>query len=288
MNLRDLQYLSEVARHLHFGKAAQVCNVSQPTLSMQLKKLEEYLGVQLFERTNKQVLLTSIGEAMVVRARRILEEANDMRTHARAATDPFSGTLRMGIFPTLAPYVLPRLMPALRAAFPQLNVLLVEEKTPLLVEQLAQGALDVALLAMPVVQAEFSHHALFIEPFMLAVPRDHKLARRKEVSLQDIRDEVMLLLDEGHCLRDQALEVCHAIGNEESQHFRATSLETLRHMVASGSAVTLMPKLAVRSDDPHVAYVPFREPAPSRTIGLYWRSTSARIKLFDKIQGLKW
>ncbi len=280
MNLRDLEYLVAVADSLHFGRAAQAVHVSQPTLSMQLKKLEETLGVQLFERSNKQVMLTPIGQQLTLRARRVLEEAAELTRAARAARDPLSGTVRLGLFPTLAPYLLPAIMPALTRAFPKLDILLVEEKTPELIAQLEVGALDGALLAMPVVHPALRATPLFTEPFYLAVAAKHRLAKRREIHPADIRHETMLLLEDGHCLRDQALEVCHTIGIGESNNFRATSLETLRHMVANGDAVTLMPALATRAAASTARYIPFASPAPARTIGLYWRSTSARTPLF--------
>lgn len=286
MNLRDLQYLVAVAEHLHFGRAAAACNVSQPTLSMQLKKLEETLGVQLFERTNKQVMLTAIGRDITERARRTLTEVEQMKVVANAARDPQAGTLRMGLFPTLAPYILPSLMPRLHAEFARLNVLLVEEKTPELIRQLEAGAIDCALLAMPVASDQLTHRPLFTEPFTLAVAANHPLAARTSVSLSTLRGVKMLLLEDGHCLRDQALEVCQMIGIGEADNFRATSLETLRHMVAASDAVTLMPKLAVEPDDKLVRYIPFKAPSPSRRIGLYWRTTSARAPLFEAMAGL--
>ncbi len=281
MNLRDLQYLVAVAEQLHFGKAARACNVSQPTLSMQLKKLEETLGVALFERSNKRVMLTATGQEIAARARRILTEVEELRRTARAARDPEAGLLRLGIFPTLAPYFLPHLVPLLRAHFPRLDLQLVEERTPELLAQLSAGGLDAALLALPVAAHGLSSAAVFDEPFLLAVGRDHPLAKRKTVTLSDMRGQHMLLLEDGHCLRDQALEVCHLAGTEESSRFRATSLETLRHMVASSDAITLMPHLATRRDDSLMRYIPFARPAPSRRIGLVWRSTSARRRLFE-------
>lgn len=280
MNLRDLQYFLAVTEHLNFGRAANACHVSQPTLSMQLKKLEETLGVQLFERTNKQVRLTEVGEQMATRTRRILDEVAQMKLTATAARDPESGTLRLGIFPTLAPYLLPMLMPQLVARFPKLNFQLVEEKTPVLMERLQQGALDAALLAMPV--EGFETQALFSEPFLLAVAKHHPLAKRTSVSLADLNEVQMLLLEDGHCLRDQALEVCQRAGAGEGS-FRATSLETLRHMVAASDAATLMPLLATRDDHSHLAYIPFGEGPPSRSIGLFWRRSSARATLFNAL-----
>lgn len=280
MNLRDLHYLVTVAETLHFGKAALLCHVSQPTLSMQLKKLEDELGVQLFERTNKQVMLTPIGSAMVARARHVLAEIAQMKQLAATAHDPLAGELRLGLFPTLAPYLLPGLMPPLKSAFPKLELLLVEEKTPTLIAQLEAGQIDVALLAMPVDSDALAHAPLFVEPFLLAVAATHPLAKRKSVRLEDMRDQSVLLLEDGHCLRDQALEVCHMLGIGETNHFRATSLETLRHMVASSRSVTLMPKLATQDGNAALRYIPFASSAPARHIGLYWRRSCARATLF--------
>ena len=276
MNLRDLQYLTAVADSLHFGKAAEHCHVSQPTLSMQLKKLEDTLGVQLFERSNKHVMLTPIGRDIAARARTVLKEAQGIRELARHARDPLAGEIKLGIFPTLAPYILPTLAPLLRETFPRLNVLLVEEKTPVLIRQLEEGDLDFAILAMPVESAQLTHEALFTEPFM------HRLAKRKSVSFADIHGETMLLLEDGHCLREQALEVCSWAGVGEAQNFRATSLETLRHMVAVGGSVTLIPELAAEQKDAHLRYIPFkdRNGAPARKLGLYMRKTGARAALF--------
>lgn len=280
MNLRDLQYLVAVAEQLHFGRAAMACHVSQPTLSMQLKKLEETLGVQLFERSNKRVMLTPMGHDMAERARRMLHEAEQMRRIAHAARDPEAGLLRLGIFPTLAPYLLPSLMPLLTKRFPKLNLQLVEERTPELLAQLAKGTLDAAILAMPTASEALMTATLFEEPFLLAVARKHRLAKRKTVTAADMHGETVLLLEDGHCLRDQALEVCHLAGVSESSRFRATSLETLRHMVAASNAVTLIPKLATQGNDPLMRYIPFKQPTPCRTIGLIWRTTSARTPLF--------
>ncbi len=280
MNLRDLQYLTTVAEHLHFGHAAEICHVSQPTLSMQLKKLEEYLGVQLFERTNKHVMLTPIGKSIVERAARVLEEAAAIRQLARGAKDPLSGDVRLGVFPTLAPYLLPSLVPKVKEHLPDVNLLLTEEKTPAIIQLLHEGKLDCALLALPVEGDGLATAPLFTEPFLLAVPKSHKLAKRKSVKPSDLAPYALLLLEEGHCLREQALEVCSMIGIGEANNFRATSLETLRHMVAGGSAITLMPKLAIQEADAMVRYIPFESPAPSRTIGLVWRHTSARAPLF--------
>jgi len=276
MNLRDLQYLVAVTDHRHFGKAARACNTSQPTLSMQLKKLEEYLGVQLFERTNKQVMVTPTGDDIARRARRLLHEAEEIKSVAKMAQDPYAGDLRLGAFPTLAPYFLPLAVPTLRKKLPKLKLLLIEEKTESLVERIKAGTLDAALLALPIEEDGLDTLPLFDDPFMLAVPHNHPLAKRKIVRQSDIADEQLLLLEDGHCLRAQALEVCSMAGAAENQEFRATSLETLRHMVASGVGITLIPKMAMQKGD-GIVYIPFAKPTPSRIIGLVWRKTSARM-----------
>lgn len=285
MNLRDLQYLVAIADHLHFGRAAQAMHVSQPTLSMQVKKLEESLGVQLIERTNKSVILTPIGHVIVGRARKVLDEAEELKLIAASSRDPLAGTLRVGLFPTLAPYLLPKLMPKLQAKFPRMQIQLVEEKTPVLISQLESGLLDCALLAMPVMSETLRVEALFIELFLLAVSKGHRLAGRRSVKPDDLKKENVLLLEDGHCLRDQALEVCQTVGIGENSSFRATSLETLRHMVATSDAVTLMPALAAEGDR-SARYIPFASPAPSRAIGLYWRATSARGPLYEALASL--
>lgn len=282
MNLRDLTYLVAVADHLHFGKAASACHVSQPTLSMQLKKLEEFLGVQLFERGNRQVLLTPVGKEIISHARHVLQESEAIRAIARVSKDPFAGELRLGIFPTLAPYLLPKIMMQVKKRFPKLSLMLLEEKTPVILEQLKEGVLDAALLALPLHEPHVTTQELFHEPFYLAVPSSHALARKTSVTFSDLKKEEMLLLDEGHCLRDQALQVCQAIGIGEARTFRATSLETLRQMVAAGNAVTLIPELAVKPQ-PGIAYIPFSKTPPSRAIGLVWRSRSSRTKLFQAL-----
>ncbi len=282
MNLRDLQYLAAVADHRHFGKAARACNTSQPTLSMQLKKLEETLGVQLFERTNKHVMVTPVGEEIVQRARRILHESGEIKAVAKTAQDPYAGNFRLGAFPTLAPYFLPLAVPAIRKKLPKLKLLLIEEKTKSLLERIIAGPLDAALLALPIDEDELETMPLFDDSFLLAVPPNHPLAKRKSIRQSDIAHEQLLLLEDGHCLRAQALEVCSMTGATENQEFRATSLETLRHMVASGVGITLIPKMAMQKSD-GIVYIPFAKPAPSRSIGLVWRKTSARKPCIDAL-----
>lgn len=276
MNLRDLTYLVAVADHLHFGRAAEACYVSQPTLSTQIKKLERELGVELVERTPRQVMLTTAGHRVVERARVLLAEAADIQRIAQQAADPESGTLRMGLFPTLAPYLLPHVVANLRDRFPKLELLLVEEKTEEVVQRLRDGRLDVGVLALPI-DERFSEEYLFTEDFVLAVPASHPLASSGPVDAAVLATENVLLLEEGHCLREQALSVCRLAGADEHTGFRATSLETLRQMVAAGVGVTLLPRLAVHppvAPSPDIALLEFNEPAPSRSIALFWRDTS--------------
>lgn len=281
INFRDLRYLVAVANHRHFGRAAAACYVSQPTLSTQLKKLELYLGVQLIERSSKQVMLTQAGKVIAERAHRVLNEVADIVDAARAAGDPMTGELRLGLIPTIGPYLLPHLIPVLRGAYPRLKPLLYEEQTGVLVNRLRRGELDAAVMAVPVHERGLQFMPLFHEPFYLALPAEHPLARRQYVELGDLEAEQILLLEEGHCLRDQALDVCDLVGASNIAEFRATSMETLRQMVALGAGVTLLPALAAAANTavPNHAAIelrPFKEPAPQREMALYWRKGSAR------------
>jgi len=286
MNLRDLRYLVALAEHKHFGRAAEASFVSQPTLSTQIKKLEDELGVALVERTPRKVLLTEVGREIAQRARDILNEVDQIRAIARRTLDPESGTVRLGIFPTLGPYLLPHVVPHIRERFPRLELLLVEEKTEILLRQLREGRLDAAILALPVHDDQVHAEFLFEEPFVLAVSEQHVLARRKALNMRDLADQSLLLLEDGHCLRDQALEVCHLSGASEKSGFRATSLETLRQMVAANVGVTLLPTLSVkppvaRSENIHL--LQFRGEAPSRRIAMLWRKSSALAPFLKKL-----
>ena len=278
MNLRDLKYLVALAELRHFGKAAEACFVSQPTLSMQIRKLEEELGVALFERAPRKVMLTPAGQDMVQRARRVLAEVDQMKEAARRSKDPEAGVLRLGVFPTLGPYLLPHVVPQLRERFPQLELQLVEEKSDILLQRLREGRLDAALLALPLHDEQLHAQFLFEEPFVFAAPAQHPLAQGDALSIDALTDETLLLLEDGHCLRDQALDVCRLSGAQEKAGFRATSLETLRQMVAAGAGVTLLPALAVHApvaQPSNIRVVPFRDPPPSRRIALVWRKSSA-------------
>jgi LysR family transcriptional regulator, hydrogen peroxide-inducible genes activator len=290
MNLRDLGYLVAVADHGHFGRAADACFVTQPTLSTQLRKLEQELGVELVERNPRHIVLTDAGEQVVERARIILNEADSIVEVARRASDPESASLTVGIFPTLAPYLLPHVVPEIRARFPHLELLLVEEKTEELLRRLRDGQLDAAVLAMPVEQGGLHEEELFDEDFILAVPDGHHLAELDGGADPSVLSgESVLLLEDGHCLRDQALSVCRLAGAAERSGFRATSLETLRQMVAAGVGVTLLPELAVRPPVPlsrDITLVRFSDPAPRRRIAMYWRSSSVYREFLPELAEL--
>jgi len=278
MNLRDLQYLVALAETRHFGRAALRCHVSQPTLSAQLRKLEEFLGVTLIERRPRRVGLTPAGEAVVERARRMLRDAEDIRALARASQDPLGGQLKLGLIPTLGPYLLPRVAPRITRALPKLQLMLYEFQTAPLVDRVVQGELDVAILALPADTKGLVTRSLFAEAFLVAMPEHHRLGERKRLKPADLAGEKLLLLEEGHCLRDQALEVCERAGTEE-QSFRATSLETLRQMVAAGLGITLLPRLAAEgpfASARGLTVRPFSPPAPSRDIGAAWQRSTSR------------
>jgi LysR family hydrogen peroxide-inducible transcriptional activator len=279
MNIRDLRYLVALADTRHFGQAADRCHVSQPTLSAQIRKLEEYLGVTLVERQPRRVALTAEGERVVERARRLVKEADDIIELARGSRDPLSGRLRIGLIPTVGPYLLPRVASRLRRRLPRLQLLLFEYQTGPLLERLRNGEIDLGILALPVSLEGLESRPLYDEPFMVAVPDKHPLAAQKAVKPADLNGETLLLLEDGHCLRDQALEVCGRIDVHEEPDFRATSLETLRQMVGAGLGITLLPELAV--DGPFaaargLAVRPFTRPVPVRTIGAVWRRSSTR------------
>ncbi len=290
MNLRDLKYLVALADHKHFGRAAEASFASQPTLSTQIKKLEEELDVQLFERQPRAVLLTTAGAAIIARARSILREVDAIRDVARNARDPEAGSIRLGMFPTLGPYLLPHVIPALHKRFPRLELLLVEEKSEELLAKLERGELDAALLALPAGDESLTTAPLFEEPFVLAVPRERAADFPSDVvQLDELRDQQVLLLEEGHCMRTQALSLCEIGGASERSGFRATSLETLRQMVAANVGMTLLPQLSVMPPvavNDHLLLRRFAEPQPKRQIGLLWRKSDAREPLMQTLAEL--
>ncbi len=289
MKLRDLEYLVALEDEGHFARAAERCFVSQPTLSGQLKKLEEQLDVLLVERSSRQVVMTEAGRAVAAQARRVLAEAHEIKGIAESFHDPMAGSLQLGLIPTIAPYLLPLFMSRLKKIYPKLKLWLHEQQTHVLMERLHNAELDLLILALPVPSHDFHEIELFHEPFHLALPREDSLAQRNEVTLADLSGREVMLLEEGHCLREHALDVCFSAGAREYDTFHATSLETLRHMVGEGMGVTLMPELALPKHlskrDP-VCYLPFSSPAPSRRIGMLFRKRSYRSATFDALAKL--
>ncbi|MEZ4331806.1 MAG: LysR substrate-binding domain-containing protein [Myxococcota bacterium] len=290
--LTELRYAVAVGETLHFGRAAAACHVSQPTLSAGLRKLEETLGVQLFERSSKQVRATQEGGLLLVRARAVLEEALRLVDQAAGALDPLAGPLRIGVIPTLAPYMLPWLIPALAKRLPALEPIVQEGMTHRILDQLREHALDAIVLARPFEESGLVVHPLFHEPFFLLCPADHALARRKRVTQSALEGERVLLLTEGHCLRDQALEICRttrARGPAPEGDYRATSLETIRQMVIAGLGLTLMPAMALTEADRRrktTAVRPFAAPVPGREIVLAHRRGSPRAEGFVRLARL--
>jgi LysR family transcriptional regulator, hydrogen peroxide-inducible genes activator len=286
LKLKDLRYLVAVADTRHFGQAAARCFVSQPTLSAQLKKLEDYLGVQLVERHPRRIALTEAGTQVVARARRIIEASDEIVALTALQRDPLAGRLRVALLPTIGPYLLPLVASRIRKKLPRVELMLYEYQTGPMLEHLQAGDIDLGILALPVPSEGLVDRKLFDEPFVVAVPEKHALSSRKQVKTSDLDGETLLLLEDGHCLRDQALDVCSHSSVQEKQDFRATSLETLRQMVASGGGITLLPQLASIGAYGHargVAVVPFAKPAPVRHIGALWRKSSARTIAIDAV-----
>ncbi len=282
--VRQLEYVVAVAEHLSFRKAAAACGVTQPALSTQIQALERVLAIQVFERDRRAVLVTPAGDEVVVQARRALAAVDDVAAAARRRSEPLVGPLRLGVIPTVAPYLLPAVLPAVRRRFPQLELILREEQTNRLLAALGNGSLDCALLALPV-PGDLTAAVVAHEEFLLAAPRGDALVRGKRaVREADLVGHQVLLLEDGHCLRDQALAVCSAAGASENTQLRATSLPTLVQMVAGRLGVTLLPAaaaavLAPTSSGP-VALAEFVAPAPGRTLGLVWRTSSGRLREF--------
>jgi len=285
MNIRDFKYLLAIVEFGSFSQAARQCHVSQPTLSGQVKKLEERLGVRIFERTPKQIILTAVGEQIMASAMNIIMEVERIDALAEASIEPLSGRFRLGAFPTLASYFFPGIVKPIKSRMPRLKLILVEEKTASLISKLESGEIDAALLALPVMGEQFSIQVLFDDYFRLAVKSDHTLAKQTEIDQASLLSKDLLLLEEGHCLRDQALAVCNLKGTNEEQDFRATSLETLRLMVKAGTGITLMPEIALTKsqDEDDICYIPFKEPRPKRTIGLVWRKTLVKHAVVEAL-----
>ena len=288
MNLRELEYLVALAEHRNFHRAAEACHVSQPTLSAQIRKLEKELGVVLFERAPRNLIVTAAGEAAIRRARNILHEVAHLKEEAAQHVAARTRRLRFGVFPTLGPYLLPHLVPRFIRHFPRTELLLTEEKSAVLLRSLLDGQIDAALLALPVDDPHLAGEVVFSEPFRLAVPAGHALAGSPEVTMEALASQRVMLLEEGHCLRSQALDLCRYAGAREYDDFRGTSLETLRQMVIAGMGVTLLPMLAcigsnVRRD---MALLPFAGSRFQRQIGLFWRKSSAQGDVMAELGSL--
>jgi LysR family transcriptional regulator, hydrogen peroxide-inducible genes activator len=274
VTLRQLRYFDALARHGHFGRAAEACSISQPALSMQIKEMEEALGGMLLERSARQVALTRFGEELVERVRDILRSVEELGDFARAAHARFVGRLHIGMIPTVAPYLLPKVIGNLSRTYPELDIQVREALTPRLIQELAEGRLDTAILALPVSEPSLTEVALFSENFLLVRPREDE--RTPVPSSEMLREMRLLLLEEGHCFRDQALSFCKKQSSAPREMLDANSLSTLVQMVSAGIGVTLIPEMAVAVEtrSASVSVARFKNPQPSRTIGMVWRKTS--------------
>jgi len=285
ISLRQLRYLDAIATHLHFRKAAEAVAVSQPALSMQLKELEDNLGLKLIERQPSAIRLTREGEEVVIRARKILADVQDLVDTAKHLSEPLTGSLRLGIIPSIAPYLLPRLLPALEAAHPDLKPVVRETLTEQLVEELLAGRLDAVIIALPYAQPSLREEPLFIDRFLLAQQSGSASGSARQALSDALDGDQLLLLEEGHCLRDQALNYCQNLPAKAASALGATSLSTVMQMVAAGYGVTLLPELCadVEVRDDRVTLLRFEEPQPSRTVGLAWRKSSPRLSDFQAL-----
>ena len=292
MTLTELRYIVAVARERHFGRAAESCFVSQPTLSVAIKKLEEELGVALFERGPGEVTVTAIGQRVVEQAQRVLEEASHIKELALAGSDPLAGTLRLGAIYTIGPYLLPKLIPILRRAAPAMQLLIQENFTHKLGEALKQGEVDVIVIALPFSEPGIATRPVYDEPFMVAVPQGHAWEKKKNVSAEELTRESLLLLGEGHCLRDQVLDICHAVSRSPHRSHLARaleggSLETIRQMVASGVGITVLPATSLAAGggaNDLIRIRPFAKPVPERRVALAWRKSFPRPQAIEALR----
>jgi LysR family transcriptional regulator, hydrogen peroxide-inducible genes activator len=280
VNVRDLEYFLAVYDTQHFSKAAERCFVSQPALSMQIKKLEANLGVTLFERNGKQFIYTDVSHEIATHAKTILQHINSIKAVAKMHQDPFSGDFAIGAFPTISPYFFSRIVPKLSKSYQNLTLLLTEEKSEAIEEKLLEGQLDVAVLALPQTHPALEHAVILEDQFTLAVAKHHPWANRKNVSFEEIHKENVILLEEGHCLRDQCLDICLTHPSFKSHPFKATSMQTLKHMVAANVGITLIPQSMQQRED-KVSYIPFKKANFTRQVALTWRKQSAKIQLID-------
>ena len=291
MNIKDLTYIVSVAKNKHFGKAAAECFVSQPTLSMQIKKIETELSISIFERSRKKVLVTQTGQRIVDKARAILADIDTIKSIASQAQHPDGGHVRLGVIPTISPYLTPNILHNAAIHHSDLSIAIFEDKTEKLIDKLLHGELDLLLMALPI--ADLSQHPidtmmLFTEPFKLLVPRQHPLAQHQSIALTALKGEPLLLLTDGHCLRDQALAACQFPGAQLNHHVQASSLETLHNLVAHGQGVTLLPKMMTDTlpDDTQTVQIHIDPPTPSRQIGMAWRKGSPQHAMADLIATL--
>ena len=287
MTLTELKYIVALARERHFGRAAEKCFVSQPTLSVAVKKLEDELGAVLFERGQNDVRTTPVGDQIVAQAERVLAEANLVKELADAAGDPLAGPLRIGAIYTIGPYLLPKLVPLIKERAPKMPLMIEESFTARLLESLKRGDLDVAVLALPIAEPGLVAQAVYEEVFRVLVPVGHAWAKKKNVAPAELLGEPLLMLGRGNCFRDQVLDLCTQAGQGGPQVLEGSSLETIRHMVASGVGITVMPATAVDAipkNDPLLRVRPFAEPQPSRRVGLVWRASFPRHQAIDLLR----
>jgi len=292
MTLTELKYLVAVARERHFGRAAEACFVSQPTLSVAIRKLEDELGVTIFERGGSEVGVTRIGQTLVSQAQKVLEESANLKELARRGNDPLAGSLRVGVIHTIGPYLLPKLVPRQISCTPQMPLVLQENFTTKLIELLRQGELDCAMMALPLPETGLMTRPLYDEQFVVVIPASHPWAERTSISAEDLKQQNMLLLGTGHCFRDQVLEVCpelsrFAAASEGIQRtFEGSSLETIRHMVAAGIGITVMPITSVpvlERNHALLRYIPFEAPVPDRRVVLVWRKSFPRMSAIETL-----
>lgn len=284
MNVRDLEYLVTLAETKHFRKAADICNVSQPTMSGQIRKLEDELGTTLLERTSRRVLFTQAGLTIVEQARVILREIKVLKEMASKQSKEMSGPILIGVIPTLGPYLSPVILPHLKRCFPDLEIYIYELQTTALIEQLESGQLDCGIVAFTQASSPFMQIPIFNEKMRLAVPNSHPWADKAALDLEMLRDKELLMLDSGHCLRTHAMEYCTSIGAKENRHFKANSLETLRNMVAANVGMALIPELATQGNQPEeLTYCAFNPPEPFRMIGLIYRPGSPLRQRYERL-----
>jgi len=291
VTLTELRYIVAVARERHFGRAAEACFVSQPTLSVAVKKLEEELGVVLFERGPGEVTVTPRGRRVVEQAQRVLEEASRIKEIAAAGRDPLAGALRLGAIYTIGPYLLPKLIPILRRVAPTMQLLIQENFTHRLGEMLKNGEVDAMLIALPYDEPGVATHALYDEPFFVAVPKGHAWEARKRITSEELTRESLLLLGEGHCFRDKVLEICHTVRSRErsgiSRSVEGGSLETIRQMVAGGVGISVLPATSLgpnNSAGDLIRILPFARPTPTRRVGLAWRKSFPRPEAVEVLR----